>query len=105
MFLCHALDETGTHLLGDGGGRAVVQLEHGLDDGELRGGGVLSGKGAPVVHHHALKKTIRSISITSVSDPGSSALKNPGTGIRTATNQAEPVLLNVYGAPELIPKN
>jgi hypothetical protein len=61
FILCHALDETSSHLLGDGRGLAVVELEHGLDDRELGGGGVLPGEGAPVVHHHACTHTVKSI--------------------------------------------
>ena len=53
-YLCHAVDETCAHFLCNGGGRGIVELEDGLDDGELGGGGVLPGEGAPVVHHHAL---------------------------------------------------
>ena len=52
-YLCHAVDETCAHFLCNGGGRGIVELEDGLDDGELGGGGVLPREGAPVVHHHA----------------------------------------------------
>ena len=51
--LGHALYEGGPHLAADGRGLAVVELEYGLDDGELGGGGVLPGEGAPVVDDHA----------------------------------------------------
>ena len=52
MLLGHALDKRGSHLFADLRGLRVVELEHGLDDGELGGGGVLAGEGAPVVDHH-----------------------------------------------------
>ena len=52
MLLGHALDKRGSHFFADLRGLGVVELEHGLDDGELGGGGVLAGEGAPVVDHH-----------------------------------------------------
>ena len=53
MRLGHALDKRGSHFFADLRGLGVVELEHGLDDGELGGGGVLAGEGAPVIDHHS----------------------------------------------------
>ena len=49
----HALDERGPHLLRDGRGLPVVQLEDGLHHRDLGGRRVLPDEGRPVVDHDA----------------------------------------------------
>lgn len=58
--LHHAVDERIPHLVDDGGGLCVLELEDTLNHRQLRAGGVHAGKGAPVIHHHSSSNQIAS---------------------------------------------
>jgi len=53
LSLHHAVNEGVPHLVHDGGGLGILQLEDALNNGELSARGVHAGEGAPVVDHHA----------------------------------------------------